>query len=50
MPQVYIKDSLYHRIVGSGLLTRTGILQFIEEAVEEKISATTEELKHIRGE
>ena len=50
MPQVYIKDSLYHRIVGSGLLTRTGVLHFIEEAVEEKISAAVEEPKHTRGE
>ena len=50
MPQVYIKDSLYHKIVGSGLLTRTGILHFIEEAVEEKIHVTVEEPKQTRGE
>lgn len=49
MPQVYIKDSLYHKIVSSGLLTRAGILHFIEEAVKEKILAMKQEQKQERG-
>ena len=49
MPQVYIKDSLYHKIVGSGLLTRISILRFIEEAVEAKILAIEQEPKQERG-
>jgi len=42
LPQMYIKDGFYHRIVKTGKIDRDEVLQFIEDAIEEKLQKLEE--------
>jgi len=46
MPQIYVKDELYHQIVGTGRVERHDVLRFIEEAIEEKLLGVKHQKEH----